>query len=209
MIPDDKEAISTPTPQPKLPVLDGTALAQSKQRTLHFWQLLITSVRAQVVRRRTPLTAGCSCRAVVIFWQAQKDVWFHRYWPKGGRERGNGGNWAMEMKKRHVAGSTADKGKHVQSLFIPFSLLGCFKKKIIYCFFLIPVKVGAVLTTRALFSLWLFDNGKAVGSYLPKWWPDKGFFSLFFWFFLPKWKKRPRFWWETERENHPPGGSKN
>lgn len=42
----------------------------------------------------------------------------------------------MEMKKRHVdvASSTADKGKHVQSLFIPFSLLGCFKKKLFIFF---------------------------------------------------------------------------
>lgn len=141
---------------------------------------------------------------VVIFWQAQKDVWFYRYWPKGGRERGNGGNWAMEMKKRHVAGSTADKGRHVQSLFIPFSLLGCFKKNFFF-FFKIPAKVG---TTQALFWLWLCDNGNTVGSYLPKWWSDKGFF-FFVLFFLPKWKKRPQFWWETERENHPPGGSKN
>lgn len=85
---------------------------------------------------------------VVIFWQAQKDVWFYRYWPKGGRERGNGGNWAMEMKKRHVAGSTADKGRHVQSLFIPFSLLGCFKKKFFFFF-----------------------------KYLPKWEPHKHFFD--------------------------------
>lgn len=50
MIPDDKEAISTPTPQPKLPVLDGTALAQSKQRTL-----LTTS---------DYLSARASCQAV-------------------------------------------------------------------------------------------------------------------------------------------------
>lgn len=127
---------------------------------------------------------------------------------EGGREEMEGiGRWkwrkGMSRAPRLTKGSMCN---HYSSPSLSWAAL---KKKIIYCFFLIPVKVGAVLTTRALFSLWLFDNGKAVGSYLPKWWPDKGFFSLFFWFFLPKWKKRPRFWWETERENHPPGGSKN
>lgn len=144
MIPDDKEAISTPTPQPKLPVLDGTAQAQSKQRTLHFWQLLITSVRAQVVRRWTPLTAGCSCRCGYFLTGTEGCLILQVLTEGREGER----KWAMEMKKRHVAGSTADKGRHVQSLFIPFSLLGCFKKNV-YFFF----------------------------KYLPKWEPHKHFFD--------------------------------
>lgn len=97
---------------------------------------------------------------------------------EGGREEMEGiGRW--KWRKGMSPAPRLTKGGMCNHYSSPSLSWAALKKK---SFFLIPAKVGTVLTTQALFWLWLCDNGNTVGSYLPKWWPDKSFFSLFSFF---------------------------
>lgn len=195
-IPVDKEAISTPTLQPKLWCWTGkrTPSSQPQQRTLQIWQLLITSACTPVVRRWTPLTAGSRVAECWLFFDGHR-----RMSDFTGTSQREGGNGGKKMKKRHVMGSTAstaNKRKCVQSLFICLRFLSWAE---FFFFFPAPAKTGLAPTTQAL-SVCDLIMTERLGNHI---WLTDSQTGL-----LPKRGKWPWSWWETERENRPRGGER-
>lgn len=100
---------------------------------------------------------------------------------EGGREEMEGiGRWKWRKGMSMSRAPRLTKGSMCNHYSSPSLSWAALKKN--YLFFLITAKVGTVLTTQVLFWLWLCDKGNTVGSYLPKWWPDKGFFLCFVFF---------------------------
>lgn len=103
-----------------------------------------------------------------------------------------------KWRKRHVMGFTVPlpTKENVCAIIIhlsPFPLLG-------RVFFPIPARTGVALTTQAPSDCDLIVAERQ-GNHI--WLTDSQAGSW------TKWVKWPWSWWETERENHRPGGSEN
>lgn len=170
MIPVDKEAISTPTLQPELccwTKRTQTVLSVIAEDTSHLTTFDYLGVYASCQAVNSPDSQSQSGGVLVIFWRAQKDVWFHRYSPKGREEMEGNTAKGKKMKKRHVMGSTSPLLPTKWSVCNHYSSVSLFLSWADF-FSLIPAKAGVALTTQELSDLWYRwkDWGE---SYLVNW----------------------------------------